>query len=187
MRGNTLDFEDGNNYFVRAMDAVNVDGVVRADVTTGHGNNCLKLTATNGSVYLGLDADYVNAVFADEYVEGLQFKIYTPFDLRQKLAWYYVSFKMENGVSKMVGHQITTNISYQDMGDYLLITLNRAAYETWKLGNVYMDTDVMQFLFRFTRDLNAGETPTSGGQDTTTEYKWIVPGTFYVDDICPIK
>ena len=42
-----------------------------------------------GSTYIGIDADFVNALFADPYVTAMQFKVYTKYDLRQKLAWYY--------------------------------------------------------------------------------------------------
>ena len=182
-----LDFEAYGAEFVRGMaDGVVVNGIVDATETTGSGAKCLQINGV-GSTYIGIDADFVHALFADPYVTAMQFKIYTKLDLRQKLAWYYQSFKMENGESKMVGNQVTSGISYQDKGDYLLITLPRSTYEAWVTRNVYMDTDVMQFLFRFTRDLQEGEEPTTGGQDTTTQYKWVSAGTFYLDDVQAIR
>lgn len=183
----TLNFEDGQNLFIRSMSEMQIDGVKAATATTGNGNKSLQITGKGGSIYMGLDADYVHAVFADSSVKKLQFKIYTPYDIRQKLAWYYMNYKIVDGQSVMVGNQITTNISYEDKGDYLLISWTRDGYNRWKASNVYMDTDVCQFLFRFTRDLFEGETPTTGGQDTTTKYRWINPGVFYIDDVCGVK
>lgn len=140
----------------------------------GNGEKTLQLTSTGGSIYIGLDADYVHALFANEDVNVLKFHIYTPYDLRQKLSWYY-----ETASS---GNQITTEISYMDKGDYLLIQFTRDGYERWSRMNTYKDTDVLQFLFRFTRDAQDGETPSTNGIDKDSQYVWIQPGTFYLDD-----
>ena len=186
VKNGVLDFEEYGLGFVRGTSDAEVKGIVSATASTGNGAKSLKMEG-GGSTYIGIDADFVNALFADPYVTAMQFKVYTKYDLRQKLAWYYQNFKMQDGVSVMVGNQVTNGISYEDKGDYLLITVPRSTYETWVMRNVYMDTDVMQFLFRFARDLQEGESPTSEGQDKLTQYKWVSAGTFYIDDIQGVK
>ena len=184
--GGVLDFETFGDGFVRGTIDAAAKGVTNATAATGNGAKSLKMEG-KGSTYIGIDTDFVNALFADPYVTAMQFKVYTKYDLRQKLAWYYQNFKMVDGESVMVGNQVTSGISYEDKGDYLLITVPRSTYETWVTRNVYMDTDVMQFLFRFARDLQAGESPTPNGQDTLTQYKWVSAGTFYLDDVQGVK
>lgn len=180
-----INFENGDNSFLKVMSAAKINGVVDTTpasegvAATGNGEKTLQLTSTGsgvyyGSIYIGLDADYVHALFANDDVNVLKFHIYTPYDLRQKLSWYY-----ETASS---GNQITTEISYMDKGDYLLIQFTRDGYDRWSRMNTYKDTDVLQFLFRFTRDVQEGESPSTNGIDKDSQYVWVQPGTFYLDD-----
>ena len=182
VKDGVLNFEDGKNEFVKSMDsAATIKGVTDAlagtdtQAATGNGEKSLWVSGTGGSIYIGIDADFVHAAFANNNIEALQLKIYTPYDIRQKLAWYFQTYS--------TGNQIISNISYTDEGDYLLVNFHRAAYESWTIRNTYSDTDVLQFLFRFTRDALPDETPSTSGTDKESSYVWVCPGDFYIDDI----
>lgn len=185
VKDGALDFEDGNNFFVREISngGAVIKDVINATATTGNGAKSLEVDGNRSSVYIGIDADFVHAAFASSSVKALELKIYTQWDLRQKLAWYYQNY---NG-TKVVGNQQTSYISYTDEGDYLLVKFTRDGYNKWKNVNTYSDTDVLQLLFRFARDLQGDETPSTSGQDKDTQYYWGRPGTFYLDDIRGVK
>ena len=168
-----VDFENG-------IDTINVCEMSSEDVTINgvidvSGNKMMSVSA-NWSTYIGVSAAYVQAVFADEKVSSLQFKLYTDkifatnVDTGIALAWYFETDDTSN--------LKTNGITYTDEGDYLLINWTREGYNDWTehiAQNTNKDKDVCQFLFRLGED---------NGDGTAT---WSKADTFYLDDFTAYK
>ena len=156
-----IDFENGRLHSAitkgltgsgYALSTLEIDGE-----SNGNGTYSLKGVGDSRTIYIDILGGYLEAVFEDASVDGLEFKLYTSITLSAVNLRAY-----KNGAAQTTSNQATvyTEYRYVSDGGYYLIYVLRSGYDWWK-RTITVDGDPL--LIQIQRDEG-------------------LVGTFYLDD-----
>ena len=169
------DFEDGNALFVNpvsGVDQITINGIIdRAD-----GNHALEVKGAYSN-YFGFNKAFIDAMFVDENVTAMQFKVYTDWKISGHSTQYFIGFNRNNSWFQ---YKNASQITIEEQDGYLLVTIYRTGWKTLHDGvakyvaDGTLTSDPNMYVVMMRLSATAGGTTAA-------------PGTYYIDDFVAVK
>lgn len=176
-----VDFEDGVNNIITTTknDTCELVGpqAPTATVPIATTNNALKYDPGDWDFNIGFDLSWLQRMFAATEATGVQFKVYTDKQWAniQASGSSLTAFQLYNPNG---GCQVWSGYTWEDKGDYLLVTLSKTAIENYIALNAASATPATVMVL----SMRLGVLDTAEGSATNGKIVWGACDFVYLDD-----